>query len=1188
MLPRGPGEENMGQRVDLSPGDIAWVDRMYGCSCHYLGDDLPGATPYESWLSATTITSNHLAPVDASKCYYLPFKSTTVITVAFEYTLWDLPLKLPTIKDILTGNTRAGTTQHKLTPNGIQYLYCINPEQRQITVQVVYFAFFESRYFLRVTDGQALSPIVIMEKSVYGSDFGLGDVIMIKQRAWHSDDKPDWQKGLEDNDFWHIYITDYTVSAHFASVGQVIGTYDEKAASYREAVGNIRHFLEDKSNDMNVSSLISLNPLKVEAINKSSTIVRDCGTFSHKLKDYRSAVDDFSKAVRRDLYNSTTWSNCSQTFLRTRDYVEAEQFAIIALKFNPFHEKSYIRLVQSALARGNTSLAQQYARAAKFMCRTHQSAKAFLKAFARFEDPASESTTFIQPFPVRTPGQIYAFRYSTKIKLTFPGKKMEFDENTKYTEVANQEWELEIMPMDPEDAPSLLRKELARIASNECRNNIMKWVRKSDKYEEEKETQNLVRQLLHIYKMKRDRKRREENIRRKNQQLKMKKNVKIRIQKELEIQRELKEKMHQRELSMMRKMNVDVKPQRKTKPLNHHDTFQETLENGKRFFEEHHYRQAVQAFEKIMEVHLKKHKGDLKEIQFATALCEIHSGRGYITDGMDILRILVDDVDFALAARYWLAVSYEKICMFKAAGTYAKSCIEEQKENRNYRGNMWPGTAEIIPETTPAYLAKGSKELLERLTSSVPAPKAKCHLSNCCSVQGHAFAKQEIYLQDLEFKGYINVTCEEDCVISFHHVCWKSVKEQDKDAKKTEKDFLGTECITPDCSGLIYSITIYDNNNEIKLELVKDKKRNDSTVKEKKKKDKKREKPPGTKPETREKKKEKQGGASMEAAGLEQKVHFNDTVKDPDVRDTTQEMESTVSKAPALPIDPESLEWTNVTVLKPFAEEEQTDEAKSIKKKKKKKKKKATPQADLLGDPLDASENVENEYVARLKLLKQEKEEKMMSNAQLRKLKRARALEKKKTLNNEASDDVGELPSECQHVPPIDPNNPFFIPEELREDNVKFEQYLKGEKFGGKTLDDPPPRTVVPCYDGDISINIPSRLQETDKKNKTESTSSPDSNEDLVTGAESAACADLRAEILNITCSDVDVDVTCSICLEPYDDFVSETLDCEHRFHRKCIRYWLKQQSNCPNCRKFALTEEDYPSLLDARKWLLE
>lgn len=68
-----------------------------------------------------------------------------------------------------------------------------------------------------------------------------------QQRAWHPDDKPEWQKGLEDNDFWHIYITGYTVADHFTSVGQVIGTYEEKATSYRESVNNIRHFLENVS-----------------------------------------------------------------------------------------------------------------------------------------------------------------------------------------------------------------------------------------------------------------------------------------------------------------------------------------------------------------------------------------------------------------------------------------------------------------------------------------------------------------------------------------------------------------------------------------------------------------------------------------------------------------------------------------------------------------------------------------------------------------------------------------------------------------------------------------------------------------------------------------------------------------------------------------------------------------------------
>lgn len=68
VLPLRPWQGDMGPKDDLSPGDVAWVNRVYGCRCHYLGDDLPGAMPYEEWLSATTVKHHHLAPVDASEC----------------------------------------------------------------------------------------------------------------------------------------------------------------------------------------------------------------------------------------------------------------------------------------------------------------------------------------------------------------------------------------------------------------------------------------------------------------------------------------------------------------------------------------------------------------------------------------------------------------------------------------------------------------------------------------------------------------------------------------------------------------------------------------------------------------------------------------------------------------------------------------------------------------------------------------------------------------------------------------------------------------------------------------------------------------------------------------------------------------------------------------------------------------
>ncbi|XP_038657755.1 E3 ubiquitin-protein ligase DZIP3-like isoform X1 [Scyliorhinus canicula] len=54
----------------------------------------------------------------------------------------------------------------------------------------------------------------------------------------------------------------------------------------------------------------------------------------------------------------------------------------------------------------------------------------------------------------------------------------------------------------------------------------------------------------------------------------------------------------------------------------------------------------------------------------------------------------------------------------------------------------------------------------------------------------------------------------------------------------------------------------------------------------------------------------------------------------------------------------------------------------------------------------------------------------------------------------------------------------------------------------------------------------------------------------------------------------------CVICHEelvpPKDCY---ELDCKHIFHKKCIDYWLKEQSTCPICRILVLKPEDYPQL---------
>jgi len=44
--------------------------------------------------------------------------------------------------------------------------------------------------------------------------------------------------------------------------------------------------------------------------------------------------------------------------------------------------------------------------------------------------------------------------------------------------------------------------------------------------------------------------------------------------------------------------------------------------------------------------------------------------------------------------------------------------------------------------------------------------------------------------------------------------------------------------------------------------------------------------------------------------------------------------------------------------------------------------------------------------------------------------------------------------------------------------------------------------------------------------------------------------------------------IQCSICIDSVekDKFCYEK--CNHVFHKKCLREWLKQNKTCPNCRK--------------------
>ena len=60
----------------------------------------------------------------------------------------------------------------------------------------------------------------------------------------------------------------------------------------------------------------------------------------------------------------------------------------------------------------------------------------------------------------------------------------------------------------------------------------------------------------------------------------------------------------------------------------------------------------------------------------------------------------------------------------------------------------------------------------------------------------------------------------------------------------------------------------------------------------------------------------------------------------------------------------------------------------------------------------------------------------------------------------------------------------------------------------------------------------------------------------------------------------VDDEDECTICFDRLSSQPNVTpLECGHVFHSKCIDQWLQTKSDCPICRKFALSKGDYPSL---------
>ncbi|NWI19522.1 TTC3 ligase, partial [Crypturellus soui] len=123
----------------------------------------------------------------------------------------------------------------------------------------------------------------------------------------------------------------------------------------------------------------------------------------------------------------------------------------------------------------------------------------------------------------------------------------------------------------------------------------------------------------------------------------------------------------------------------------------------------------------------------------------------------------------------------------------------------------WPTTSKVIEETRTGNLQLMLKNYIEECKFP-PEPDAVCRYQQC---RGHS--KVQIFFTDPDFKGFIRVACCQQCKVEFHISCWKKLKTT-KYSDKSDKDFLQELCFTPDCTGLISKIVIFNSSGLVKCE----------------------------------------------------------------------------------------------------------------------------------------------------------------------------------------------------------------------------------------------------------------------------------------------------------------------------------------------------------------------------------
>lgn len=576
---------------------------------------------------------------------------------------------------------------------------------------------------------------------------------------------------------------------------------------------------------------------------------KNAGNDCMKNQKYTAAIENYKRGLKLDPQNAVLNCNLAQAYLNKKEYEEAEKYAKLAIDQQASYVKAYYRASKAALGRHNVYDSMMYLADGVQKCGSQGLEDLF--NMARELSPEFE-TSLRRCHQNQTEEE----RAASKTSTSQPGKKApKAPSNTMFSGKSNadgcsvkagkaggvqsredetEDWERKLDEKSEKKRKLEEEQELLKRKNKEVQDELERETRELEELQKKKEIRE---------REKRDREKKEQEKRDRERKEQEKRDQERREQERRELEKRDRERREQEARDRLRreqeKRDRDLKEaERKARELEEYNRRMRVLEKRKveeekvqkeldaieaRKREVQNYmkegslallrglcRKAVDSLEKVLET-IKSHPPpetlgisdplDIVVLQFTYSQALVSSGEYKdIVKGIKVLESMEQEGKHNKFPAIFLMLgkAFVRLNRFKEAEEPLIRGLSFLHRGSSFSCFPWPGTDEVIDVTERKFLQKALQdELLD--CKIYHKPDAICFYESCLTTNQHVIPSRNIFFSDPDFNGFVTIVCQENCHIYFHLSCWKYFKDHLSIEKLSDKDFLGRNCLTPDC-----------------------------------------------------------------------------------------------------------------------------------------------------------------------------------------------------------------------------------------------------------------------------------------------------------------------------------------------------------------------------------------------------